>query len=139
MKAIFNYKDKYGSYSLSLDEKIIRGCVSGALGDTLSKRFRNDLQIIINDGCPPHWAYLADMRLCEGLTVTAEKNLQEAYRYSINNGCMVDAYCVRSPVAIDQMRRIRLEVGIRGEMNKHVFANLEDASAFIDNVMTNIK
>ena len=42
MKPLYKYKDKYGSYSLSLDQQIIRACVCGALGDTLSKRFIND-------------------------------------------------------------------------------------------------
>jgi hypothetical protein len=139
MKPLFKYKDKYGSYSLSLDQHIIKGCVSGALGDTLSKRFLNDMCTIIADIRPVNWAYLADMRKCEGLTGTAEKNLQEAYLYAINNGCVVDAYCVESPVAIDQMRRIRDKLGIKGEIGKHVFANLHDASAFIANVMANIK
>jgi hypothetical protein len=139
MKPLCSYKDKYGSYSLSLDEQIIIGCVSGALGDSLSKHFFNDMCSVIKKIRPLNWAYLADMRECDGLTETAEKNLQQAYRYSINNGCVVDAYCVQSPVAIDQMRRIRQELGIKGEMNDHVFAELQDASVFIANVMSNIK
>lgn len=139
MKPLFKYKDKYGSYSLSVEEQIVKGCVSGALGDTLSKRFLHDMRSITNEISPLNWAYLADMRKCEGLTGIAERNLQETYRYCISNGCVVDAYCVESPVAIDQMCRIRETLGIKGDINKHVFATLQEATAFIVNVMANIK
>ena len=139
MKPLFSYKDKYGSYSLSFEEQIVSGRIRGALGDTLSKRFLKDMQSIVHNNFVAPWSYLADMSTCEGLTGTAEKKLQETYSYCINSGCVVDAYCVQSPIAIDQIRRIRTVLGVRGDIDNHIFTRLQDAKAFIINVMAKIK
>lgn len=139
MSQTFSYKDKYGGYKLSLGQGIIHAEMIGALGDSLSKRFYSDLQTIIQQHSATGWGYFSDLTQCEGMTKTAEQGLCNCYVFSTSNGCIVDAYCLPSPLIGDQISRMRLKAGITGDTGKHIFKSPPEAIAFIEHIMAKAK
>ena len=58
MKTIFNYKNKYASYALGIENRIICAEIVGAIGESISKRYNHEFSLLIEELGSKPWGTL---------------------------------------------------------------------------------
>ncbi|WP_438865205.1 hypothetical protein [Neptunicella sp.] len=132
MSEVFSQRDKYGHYSIHIDDRILVVTVGGALGKGLTNKYSQDLRTAIEYIKDKPWAYLADAMELEALTNDGLQYLTEAFKYSMQNNCVVGAYCMTSSLAIHQADSVRRQYGAEGTIEQRLFDDVTSAKAFLN-------
>lgn len=128
-------KDKYGSFALHFDNSVLSATIKGLFGDALTLKFVTETRRMVDSIAVPYWGYYSNQIECMGGTPKAELLLADSYRHSKQSGCVIDAYLAGSPLAIDQVSRLRELAGIHSDVSHHLFDSENAAKAFIDNFL----
>ncbi|GGO69078.1 hypothetical protein [Bowmanella pacifica] len=129
MNQSYGKRDKYGGYQLQIEGQLLIARVSGVIGSGLSKSYLNNLLQLAQQLQGKPWVYIADCTGYQASIPDAASNLQKAYEECLKLGCVGDAYCIDSPVGINQLAQIRRESKISTDIQKRIFADLDKAKA----------
>ena len=136
----FAAQDKHANYKVEFVDNVIIATIKGSIGESLTKRFCRDVEHMVElFPAGTYWAYLGDMSECDGYTGQAEPHLLHNSNFAKNHGCLVDAYVIPSPVAREQLRKVRIKAELPGELNERLFDNVEQAKHFLTTSLPQIK
>ncbi len=131
----FSHKDRFGSYTMTFEKRILYARVSGSFGKNLAQKFCDDLLKIVYSIEEIHWGYLGDLTDCVAATPEARDILVEGIKLCITAGCEVDAYVINVAMAEHQLSSARKMLGIDKTMDDQVFGDTEGAKQFILNIL----
>jgi hypothetical protein len=131
--------DKYGEYTVEIHGRILSVTIKGAMGLGLSRKYVNHVVEAseILKGAP--WGYYACAIDFDASTYDANKVIISGYRRCIENGCVIDAYRINSPVAKNQLQLIRQSLDAGSSIEDNLFDSEEDAYKFINETLTNAR
>lgn len=127
--------DKYGSYTMEIQGRILSIILKGAMGTGLSKHYARDLVKTSEQLAGAPWGYFACAREFDASTLEASDIAAQAYKYCMENGCIVDTYCLSSPVAKNQLQQIRSSLNINPPLEERLFDNKQQAFDFIHKIL----
>ncbi|TDF37537.1 hypothetical protein EYS14_15440 [Alteromonadaceae bacterium M269] len=104
----------------------------------LSKKYTKDVLEACESFSNNQWGYFANAMDFDASTFDANTNMSDSYRHCMKNGCVVDAYCISSPVAIHQLNKIRLELKVTSPIEERLFGSRKDACSFINNYLDSL-
>lgn len=131
--------DKYGSYTIEIQGRILNITLKGAMGLSLSKSYVNDVIAASENLIGRPWGYFACALDFDASTYDADSVITNAYKQCMSNGCIVDTYCINSPVAKNQLQTIRRKLRIESSIEERLFENQAQAFAFINEVLASTK
>lgn len=127
----FKGRDKYGTYQMEFSADILSVKATGAIGVPLAKRFHLHICTLAQSIDSNAWGYFGALVDCEAYTDPALEILLSAHEYCMMQGCIVDAYCISSPLAIAQIKGIRQKAGILDSLGSKIFNHEDEALKFI--------
>ncbi|MEP7703383.1 hypothetical protein [Paraglaciecola sp. 25GB23A] len=133
MSTSLNYKDKYGSYQLSIEHGIICAIIEGAVGESFSRRYNQDFCALIAQLDQEKWGHYADFTLCEAMTEEAQHKSIELHNYAILKGCVASAYQISSALLTSQVNSVRQASHLPLPINQRIFATKSECMTFINN------
>lgn len=136
MSKVLRYNDKYASYELSLEGRIICAVVSGAIGDSFSSHYNKDFRLLMNQLGPGAWGHFGDFRHCEALTNEAQQASKSLHEEAKNRGCIVSAFQMDSALLKSQVNSIRVEKNLPVLASQRFFATKSAAIVFIENFLS---
>jgi hypothetical protein len=128
--------DKYGKYQIEFDANVLSVKATGIVGVVLAKSFHRDICNLAKGIDSNSWGYYGELSNCEAYTDPALEILLSAHEYCIMQGCVVDAYCIVSPLAIEQIRKVREKAGVFGSICSNIFNHEDDALRYIVDAIT---
>lgn len=131
MAFTYSARDKFGSYQLNLESRIITSSVSGIIGLTLSKRFNREFCKLVDTLSGQRFAYFGDFIDCEGYTRDAANTLLSPREYGRDAGCVVDAFRIQSHLLIDQIDKLRMACGAKRPTSECIFDSVEECISFL--------
>ncbi|WP_102797312.1 hypothetical protein [Bowmanella denitrificans] len=129
MSQVFSKSDKYGSFQLQTEGPLLLAKVSGVIGTGLSKNYLSQLLVLAKQLQGSPWIYIADCTDYQAAIPDAASNLQKAYEECLKLGCVGDAYCIQSPVGINQLAQVRRQSNIQSDIQDRIFADMDKAKA----------
>lgn len=84
------------------------------------------------------WGYLSSSAEASVATKEVEDLLVESGRLGLQWGCVAAAYIMTSPIAIEQTRRVRQELGIPLPLEDILFDTEEQALSYINGVIQSV-
>jgi hypothetical protein len=117
----YSYKDKYGSYSLYIENRVMRGQYIGSFGVSLAARMVKDDAKLAKVLAGKPWAYYCDMSQCEAYTPEAAALFTGLYQSGIQLGCVLDVYQINSALLRYQIGQIRQDAGILSPISQHIY------------------
>ncbi|WJG08890.1 hypothetical protein [Aliiglaciecola sp. LCG003] len=133
---VYSRKDKYGSYQLSYENKLMHAVVTGAVGESLAKQFAKDFTELVNTIDVPFWGYVGDMTALQAYTTEAEVYVLATHNLAMKSGSVIDTYCIGTAVSKAQLIRIRKQSGIESDLEDHLYGSIDEcakAALFIIN------
>jgi len=130
-KKLCEFKDKYGSLSLEKHGNILQVNINSACGIDLINFYIKKIRKFAPLFSINKWGLLSNSLGYEAATPEAEIALVEFCKICIELGCRVEAYCMISPVAIEQTRRMRLSYGNNIPIEDALFASQEKAEIYM--------
>ena len=131
MSEILSYKNKFGSLAMERRGRIILCSHTGSLNGSLMRFFNDHLEEVIGDLKGSPWGYLSSSLEATVATQEVEDLLVESGRLGLRWGCVAAAYVLKSPVAIDQTRRVREQLGIPTPLDDILFTTEEEAFNYL--------
>lgn len=131
MKMFFSGKDKYGSYHLSIEDRVICAVALGAIGERLALRYSQDFQKLIKHISYSSWGHFADFSACDALTIDAKEESVKLHFLAQKAGCKVSAFILNSALLINQITEIRHESNLTEPLNQRIFSTKQECLDFI--------
>ena len=135
---LLTYKDKYASYQLSIENRIICAEVSGAIGKSFVERYNSDFCLLMEQIGNEPWGHFADFRQCEALTKEAQDATEFLHRLAKQRGCVVAAYQMDSALLTSQVNSIRQNSDLPRLSNQVFFTSRSEAIQYIENVLATL-
>ena len=132
----YTYKAKYGSMSVSLEGNIVYGKFSGALSCSITKRLKQVISEIIAPLAGKPWGYISYSESAEAATPSAEEDLVQCVILFHELGCKTSAYILSSPIAKDQLKRVRIAAGAPQPIDEILFDDIESAEKYIQSTLS---
>ncbi|WP_416306281.1 hypothetical protein [Neptunicella sp. SCSIO 80796] len=139
MPNTYTDRDKYGKYSIEIENRILMVTVSGALGKGLTNKYTQNLYAAVEQLEDKPWAYLANALQFEALTNDGLNYLTESFQYCMQHNCVADAYCMTSSLAINQADRIRRQFGAKDDIQQRLFSEVNSAKVFLNQYLEQLK
>jgi hypothetical protein len=127
--------DKYGKYTIEAKGRILSITLNGAMGLSLSKSYVKDLLHASENLTGEPWGYFACALDFDASTSEASSVVSEGYKRCMKNGCVVDTYCLSSPVAKAQLQKMRCALKIAAPLEERLFDSEEQAIVFINETL----
>lgn len=137
-KQTFSFKDKYGSYTLSIEKRIICAHITGAIGLSLCNRYNRDFSLLVEQIGTEPWGHYGDFRDCEALTTEAKQLSIAMHDEAVKKGCVVSAYQMSSALLVNQFNYIRQSNELAAPVNQRIFASKDECIGFIENYLQNV-
>jgi hypothetical protein len=139
MKTALHYQDKYGSYHLSIENRIICAQISGAIGLSISIRYNQQFSLLVAQLGSEPWGHYADFRQCEALTNEAKQKSIEMHEYARNKGCVVSAFQMNSALLKNQVNTIRQTTEISEPLNQQIFNSKIECIQYIESYLSKLQ
>ncbi|MDP5030536.1 MAG: hypothetical protein NWQ54_01075 [Paraglaciecola sp.] len=131
-----HYRDKYGSYELSIENGIICAVIQGAIGESFSRRYNHDFCSLIDNLGKDKWGHYGDFRLCEALTPEAKHLSVELHKYALQKGCVVSAFQINSSLLVSQVDNVRKTSAINTSVTQKSFTTKAECFDYIERQLT---
>jgi hypothetical protein len=138
MNKNYCYSDKYGSYRLSLENRVICAVVAGAIGTTMSIRYNKDFRLLMNFLRNTHWGHYGDFSQCDALTPEARELSVKLHHYAKAQGCVVSAFQMNSMLLKDQVEGIRKDVDMSTDIAPQIFDSKDKCIEFVESHLANM-
>ena len=136
----YKHSDDQGSYTVCFGDKTLEVKFVGFLSEQLIEKFCADLELMLGVIEWQYWGYYGDLsESAEQFSQTTDMLSKLLNRY-IEKGCVIDAYTVSTPLAVELITKTRHGAGIlKGSIEKHIFADKEQAIQFIHQILEKIE
>ena len=136
----YKHADEYGSYTVCFGDRTIEVKLVGFLSETLLDKFCDDLGLMLGVIEWPFWGYFGDLIECEEGSATTQDVLVNLRKRFIENGCVVEAFAIAKPKAMDSLVNLETATGLKHSFNKEtLFADRLHAVEFIQNFLDKFK
>ncbi|WP_026375844.1 hypothetical protein [Aestuariibacter salexigens] len=127
----FSRQNKYGGFTITVDEPFIHAQVQGVCSSGLWHEFNELLEKAAL--CLQHkrWAGLADLSDLQAWPKHVETALQETYKICLNSGCYTAAFLFGCAIVPNQLRNVEQALGIQGKLSNHTFDNKQAAMRYL--------
>lgn len=132
----YAFKAKYGSMSVSLRGDIVYGKFSGALSCGITKRLMQAIPGIIAPLNGQPWGYISFSESAQAATPSAEEDLVKCVTLFHQLGCSASAYILSSPVAKEQLKRVRIAAGAPQPIDEILFDDIKSAEKYIRDTLS---
>jgi hypothetical protein len=130
-KKNYQFKDKHGSLSVVNCGNILRVNLNGACGAKLTTFYIETLKEIAPKFGQQKWGLLFNSKEYQAATPEAEELFHEFCLLCIELGCRCESYCLGSPLAISQIRKMRIRYGNKIPLENVIFDTEADAEAYL--------
>lgn len=138
VNTLLTYKDKYASYQLSIENRVICAVVTGAIGKTCVERYNSDFHTLMEQLGDAPWGHFADFSQCEALTKEAQDASEVLHHQAKQQGCVVSAFLMNSALLTSQVNSIRRNNDLPSLTNQRFFATRTEALQYIENFLATL-
>ena len=135
---MLTYKDKYASYELSTENRIICAVVKGAIGKSFIQRYNSDFALLMDQLGNAPWGHFADFSQCEAMTMEAQQASEILHHQAKQRGCVISAFKMDSALLTSQVNTIRQNNDLPKISNQRLFASKKEAIAYIENFLATL-
>ena len=128
---LFECKDRFSSISIRLFDNVVVTEFTGPCGVELVKQYTHALHEFIKGFKGASWGYLSISRNFEAATKEAIVELAYSFAHCQKFGCVADAYVIESLVGQKQIKAMREKFGTHTPFDHVLFANCEQAIAYL--------
>ena len=137
MTTVLSYQDRYASYRLSIENRIVCAVVSGAVGNSFAARYNKDFYLLIDQLEPGPWGHFGDFKNLEALTAEAQETSNLLHKEASKRGCVISAFRMNSALLTNQVNMIRNNSDLPTLENQQFFETKQQAIAFIEDFIAN--
>lgn len=127
------FENKYGQVTVFVKNNIITASFSGCVDIDLFRTFTAGLLSIADQFNGTAWGYVSNSEQIVAATPDAEKEMIAVSQAMRKKNCVVSAYIISSPIAINQMRRIMNIIRPNLDFDECLFTSLPDANTYVAN------
>jgi hypothetical protein len=120
-----------GSIVIEVEDLCIIASFKGNICKNIANFFLSKIPECVQEVGAEHWGYISCSQGAFGATKEAFDIFVEAFKLSVSLGAVCSAYVLKSPVAIDQMDKVRRAGGSTVPIQEVLFHDLESAKASI--------
>jgi hypothetical protein len=136
----YKHSDDYGSYAVRFGDRTIEVKFVGFLSEQLIEKFCDDLGLMLRVVEWQFWGYYGDLTECDEQSAKTRKVLIELHKNFLRNGCIVDAYNITDPAAIEHVIESRRASGVKqSSIDNNLFPSREQAIEFIHKVLLKVE
>ena len=135
---MLTYKDKYASYELSTENRIICAVVKGAIGNSFIQGYNSDFCELMDQLGNEPWGHFADFSQCEAMTMEAQKTSEILHHLAKQRGCVISAFKMDSALLTSQVNAIRQNNALPQLSNQRFFASKAQAITYIENFLATL-
>ena len=136
---ICDIKQRNGSLKVTVEGPVFIAEFTGACSVKIAEGFyqavKDALAVLPADG----WCYLSSSKNYVAALPEVERIYTKTYSLCMQNGCMVEAYCMPSAVGLAQVDKSRKACGVDTPIKDLAFETLEDAKYFLLSTLEHIK
>ncbi|MFY8275154.1 hypothetical protein AAEU32_13595 [Pseudoalteromonas sp. SSDWG2] len=133
---MYKYSCANGAYQLKLMDKVIVGEFSGAINERMMASFVEQIAQMVQEHNLSQWGYIGDSLNVPAATPEAQQHMVDIGNFMYSKGCKAIAFVLHSPIAINQLDKIRKQMGRTNDTRDIIFDNLDDALVYVNSFIT---
>lgn len=136
----YKYSDEQGSYTVCFGDRTLEIKFIGILSDQLVEKFCEDLGLMLGVVEWRYWGYYADLTECDEESATSRKTLVDLRKRFLDKGCIVDAYTITNPDAVENLIKSSKDAGVENYLlDENIFPDRKQAIDFIHSVLLKVE
>ena len=136
----YKHSDEQGSYTVCFGDRTLEIKFVGFLSDQLIEKFCVDLGLMLGVIEWQFWGFYGDLTECDEESATSRKILVDLQQRFLSKGCIVDAYTITNPIAVEHFVKLSKEAGVENYLlDKNLFPDRQQALDFIHNILLKVE
>ncbi|WP_100658584.1 hypothetical protein [Alteromonas flava] len=136
---IAEIKQRNGSLRVTLEGPIFIAEFKGACTPKIAQVFHQAVLDAIPQLPENGWCYLSSSEDYAAALPEVEESYAQTYRLCMENGCIVEAYCMPSVVGLAQVDKARKACGVESPIQSLSFKTISDAKYFLLSTLEHIQ